>query len=49
MHPGRSARVLLGGQAIGFVGELHPRWRQSYELPQAPLLFELDLDAALMR
>ncbi|MBP8019318.1 MAG: phenylalanine--tRNA ligase subunit beta [Hylemonella sp.] len=49
MHPGRSARVLLGGQAIGFVGELHPRWRQGYELPQAPLLFELDLDAALVR
>jgi phenylalanyl-tRNA synthetase beta chain len=32
MHPGRCARVLLDGQAIGFVGELHPRWRQQYEL-----------------
>ena len=42
-HPGRSARVLLDGVAIGVLGELHPRWRQSYELPQAPLLFELDL------
>ena len=49
MHPGRSARVLLAGKPIGFVGELHPRWRQSYELPQAPLLFELDLDAVLAR
>ena len=29
--------------AIGCVGELHPRWRQAYELPQAPVLFELDL------
>ena len=47
LHPGRSARVLLDGQAIGFVGELHPRWRQAYELPQAPVLFELDLAAAL--
>ncbi len=27
------------------LGELHPRWRQAYELPQAPLLFELDLAA----
>jgi phenylalanyl-tRNA synthetase beta chain len=42
MHPGRCARVELDGQAIGFAGELHPRWRQSYELPAAPLLFELD-------
>jgi phenylalanyl-tRNA synthetase beta chain len=49
MHPGRSARVLLAGKPIGFVGELHPRWRQSYELPQAPLLFELELDAVLAR
>ena len=49
MHPGRCARVVLNGQAIGFVGELHPRWRQSHELAQAPQLFELDLDAVLLR
>ncbi|MDO5288053.1 MAG: phenylalanine--tRNA ligase subunit beta [Pseudomonadota bacterium] len=45
LHPGRCARVRLHGQAIGFVGELHPRWRQQWELPQAPVLFELDLHA----
>ncbi|HEU4460100.1 MAG TPA: phenylalanine--tRNA ligase subunit beta [Methylibium sp.] len=45
LHPGRSARVELDGAAIGWVGELHPRWRQAYELPQAPVLFELDLVA----
>jgi methylthioribose-1-phosphate isomerase len=28
---------------------LHPRWRQGYELPQAPVLVELDLDALLQR
>jgi phenylalanyl-tRNA synthetase beta chain len=49
MHPGRCARVLLDGRAVGHVGELHPRWRQAYELPQAPLLFELDQDALLER
>jgi phenylalanyl-tRNA synthetase beta chain len=49
LHPGRSARIELDGQPIGWVGELHPRWRQSYELPQAPVLFELDLDAVLQR
>ena len=49
LHPGRCARVELDGRAIGFVGELHPRWRQAYELPSAPVLFELDLDAVLQR
>ncbi len=42
MHPGRCACVEVDGQAIGFVGELHPKWRQAYDLPQAPVLFELD-------
>jgi len=45
LHPGRSARVEVDGQAIGWCGELHPRWRQGYELSQAPALFELDLAA----
>ena len=49
MHPGRCASVSVGGKAIGFIGELHPKWRQGYELAQAPLLFELDLDAVLQR
>ncbi len=43
LHPGRSARVEVGGHAAGFVGELHPRWRQAYELPSTPILFELDM------
>lgn len=49
MHPGRCARVLLDGVAIGFVGELHPRWRQAEGWQQAPVLFELDLPAVLAR
>ena len=49
MHPGRCASVSVGGNQIGFVGELHPQWRQSYDLAQAPLLFELELDAVLQR
>jgi phenylalanyl-tRNA synthetase beta chain len=49
MHPGRCAKVLLNGVAIGFVGELHPQWRQVFELPSAPILFELELDAVLQR
>jgi phenylalanyl-tRNA synthetase beta chain len=49
LHPGRAARIEIDGRAIGFVGELHPRWRQAYELPAAPVLFELDLDAVQAR
>jgi len=49
LHPGRSARVLVDGQPIGVIGELHPRWRQGYDLPQAPVLFELDLAAVLQQ
>ena len=49
MHPGRCASVSVAGRVIGFVGELHPKWRQGYELAQAPQLFELELDAMLKR
>jgi len=45
LHPGRSAQVLLDGAAIGWVGELHPRWQQKYGLPLPAALFELDLEA----
>jgi phenylalanyl-tRNA synthetase beta chain len=49
LHPGRSAQVLLDGKAIGFIGELHPRWMQKYELPQAPVVFEVDAIALQQR
>ncbi|WP_284214627.1 phenylalanine--tRNA ligase subunit beta [Comamonas jiangduensis] len=49
MHPGRCARVVLNGKAIGVVGELHPQWRQEWDLAQTPVLFELELDAVLAR
>ncbi len=49
LHPGRSARIELDGQTVGVVGELQPRWRQAYELPSAPILFELVLPALLAR
>lgn len=48
LHPGRSAQVLLkagkNNIVIGWIGELHPGLQQAYELPQAPVLFELDLE-----
>ena len=47
LHPGRSARIEIDGQGVGWIGELHPRWQQHFELPSAPVLFELD--AAILR
>jgi phenylalanyl-tRNA synthetase beta chain len=47
MHPGRCAQVVLQGKVIGHVGELHPRWRQAWDLTQAPVVFELLLDPVL--
>lgn len=45
LHPGRAAKVFLAGCEIGIIGELHPEWVQKYDLPQAPVLFELDFDS----
>ena len=45
LHPGRSAQIQIGGKPIGILGELHPQWQQKYDLPQAPVLFELDVEA----
>ena len=45
LHPGRAASVLVDGRQIGIVGELHPRWVQAYDLPNAPVVFELDAAA----
>jgi phenylalanyl-tRNA synthetase beta chain len=49
LHPGRCASVEVSGRRIGWVGELHPRWCQAYEIAQPPVLFELDLAAVLSR
>jgi phenylalanyl-tRNA synthetase beta chain len=49
LHPGRSAFVELDGTTVGFVGELHPRLQQKYELPKAAIVFEVDLAPLLAR
>jgi phenylalanyl-tRNA synthetase beta chain len=49
LHPGRCASVELDGKLVGIIGELHPRWLQKYDLPQAPVLFEVDAAALCTR
>jgi phenylalanyl-tRNA synthetase beta chain len=48
LHPGRSAQIYCGEQAVGWIGELHPRWQQQYDIAQPAVWFEVDL-AALTR
>jgi phenylalanyl-tRNA synthetase beta chain len=45
LHPGRSARIWIDGKPAGWIGELHPRLAREFELPRAPVVFELDQDA----
>lgn len=47
LHPGRSARIDLNGQAVGWLGELHPQWLQQLDInsSSAPILFELEASA----
>ena len=47
LHPGRCAIIQIDGENVGIIGELHPKWTQKYDLPQAPLLFELDMSVIL--
>jgi phenylalanyl-tRNA synthetase beta chain len=47
-HPGRSAQVVRDGQALGHLGELHPRVVRAFGLPAQPVCaLELDVDAML--
>ncbi|SEP03819.1 phenylalanine--tRNA ligase subunit beta [Nitrosovibrio sp. Nv6] len=44
LHPGKSARISLNNKIAGFLGELHPRWQQKFDLPKSVVLFELNMD-----
>jgi phenylalanyl-tRNA synthetase beta chain len=47
LHPGRTARVLTGGEEVGWIGELHPLIARRWDLDAGAALFEIDLDRAL--
>ncbi len=42
-HPARSAEVLRDGQAIGWIGQIHPRLAQAMDIDVDVYAFELDL------
>jgi phenylalanyl-tRNA synthetase beta chain len=46
-HPGRCARVVLGGRQVGYVGELHPSVMGAVDLEDRAVAAEVDLEAPL--
>lgn len=45
LHPGQSARVYKHGQAVGWVGALHPNAYKAFGIKQTVLLVQIDLSA----
>ncbi len=47
LHPGRTAKVLVDGVEIGVIGELHPKFLKAYDLPTAPIVFDVQAEPLL--
>jgi len=47
LHSTRQAAIVVGGNRLGIVGELHPKVLESFEIAGATYLFEIDLVALL--
>jgi phenylalanyl-tRNA synthetase beta chain len=47
LHPTRTARIEIGGVAIGWVGEIDPDATRSFEVSERVAWLELDLDTLL--
>jgi len=47
LHPGRAALLKRNGAPVGWLGELHPSLVKALEFTYPPVLFELDIEAAL--
>lgn len=44
MHPGRTAAILLDGQVLGYVGQVHPQTAKAYGIPET-YVAELNLSS----
>ena len=47
LHPGRTGALLVAGEQVGYVGELHPQVSADADLPGRAVVLELDLDRIL--
>jgi phenylalanyl-tRNA synthetase beta chain len=49
LHPGQCAELSADGRSVGWIGALHPRLVQAFDLAAAPVLFELDSEILTRR
>lgn len=47
LHPGQSARLVVQGEELGWLGALHPEVLRQLDLPAGVLVFELRLEVLL--
>jgi len=47
LHEGQTARIMMGDQAVGWIGVLHPRLTDALDLSSDVMLFELSLSKLL--
>lgn len=47
LHPGQSARILVNGLDVGWLGVLHPQFMDALDLTGEVILFELDIKPLL--
>ncbi|MFQ5656285.1 MAG: phenylalanine--tRNA ligase subunit beta [Candidatus Methylomirabilales bacterium] len=44
LHPGRQAEIVLGGELLGWIGEIHPEVVRIFDLSLSVVALEIDLD-----
>jgi len=49
LHPGQCARLYINNHPVGWLGTLHHKLVQHFDLQAAPVLFELELDVLGIR
>ncbi|GAB6099164.1 phenylalanine--tRNA ligase subunit beta [Halanaerocella petrolearia] len=45
LHPGRTAEVIIAGQKVGYLGEVHPDVQENYGLETRITVFEIDFNS----
>jgi len=47
LHPNRQAAIVVAGNRLGVIGELHPKVLQAFDISESVYLFEMDIKALL--
>lgn len=45
LHPGQTASIIKSGKVVGYLGQLHPKWQQHFDIAKRTFLFEIDYAA----